>query len=464
LQGADVKALTQCRGVSEALARAIRYELVPGEVEEEQRSIALREEAQAFMEEGDYEAAIACFDRLLRERPEDVSLWFEKAELLVLLDRSDEALLCYTRVIDLDRRNRQAWFERANLLFGMGRLADAMDALRECLRIDPAKSDDILLKAEQFRRDGRSNDAAILLQSVLDLDPDNSRAVLLLGDALLDLGDVDAAEGLYTRALGKDKRNPNLLFRKGQLLERKGRWGAAIQFYNRAIALQWDDADPWFAKGSILLEHGRAAEALECFDKVVSLEPRRADAWARKALAHAAVGDADGASRALDRARELGPEDPAVKAAEERLAPTSPRPVPEEPSSESFVEALRELEEPAPAEEAPPGQEAAVADLRAFVDAIEPEKEDVHVLLQLAELALEGGDAEMALLRYTQAVDRDPRNADAWTGKGVALQHLERYEAAIEAYDRALEVAPDHAMATKWRQTCHRHLSRGDVL
>src|SRR5256884_8019881 len=73
LGAADAKALAQCKGVTAALARAIRLELAPGEVEQEQRATRLREEAQGFIEEGEYRAALDCYDRLLREAPEDVA-------------------------------------------------------------------------------------------------------------------------------------------------------------------------------------------------------------------------------------------------------------------------------------------------------------------------------------------------------------------------------------------------------
>ena len=465
LQAADAMALAQCRGVSDALARAVRLELAPGEVEGEDRATDLREAAQAFMEEGDYAAALPFYDRLLRERPEEPSIWFDKAELLILLDRSEEALQCYTRVLDLDRTNRQAWFERANILFGMGRLADALDSLREGLRADPTKAGDIILKAEELRREGRANDAAVLLQAVLDIEPGNERAVLAYGDALLDLGDVDAAEGFFTRALGKDPQNATILFRKGVLLERKGRWGAAIQFLNRAIALRFDDPEPWLAKGRILLAHGRDAEALECFDKATSFDPDRGAGWLGKASAHLAMGERDEAVAALDEAMERAPDDPEIDRLRERLAAPaarraeSPRPA-DSPEEAALEDALRDLEEgavPPPEPTVPAG----VPDMRAFVSSIDTDREDVHVLLELAELALEGGDAQMALKRYREAAEREPGNADAWTGQGVALQYLERYEEALPAYDRALEIDPRHEKARKWRQTCLRHLGRG---
>src|SRR5439155_21736087 len=97
-------------------------------------------------------------------------------------------------------------------------------------------------------------------------------------------------------------------------------------------------------------------------------------------------------------------------------------------------------------------------DFQPHIASIEPDKKERQLLLQLAELALEGGDARMALIRYEQAIEQDDRNADAWTGKGVSLQQLERYREALGAYDRALSLQPGHELAMKWRATCLRHL------
>jgi len=459
LTAADEKALTQCKGVTDALARSIRLELAPGELEDERRSTRLREEAQAFVAEGNYDAALECYDRLFRARPEETSVWFDRAEVLVLLDRSEEALQSYTRILDADRGNARATYERANLLFGLGRLPDAVEALRDALRLEPSKSRDVVPKAEQLRRDGHANEAIRLFQAVLEVTPDDPRAILGLGDAFIDLGDADAAEAQFTRALGKDPQNAPILFRKGELLERKGRWGAAVQYHNRAIALRWNYPDPWLAKGEILLNHARPTEALECFEKVASFDPQRIEAVAGEARARAVLGQRGEAEAALAKAIRLGADHLAVRAARDAVARMT-RPVtevaePAEPITDlpSLAKAFEAIED-----EVEPPASSVPSDFQSFVESIEPEGEETHVLLQLAELAIEGGDPQMGLLRYEQAIERDPRNADAWTGKGVALQQLERFREALEAYDRALSLKPNHELARKWRETCARHM------
>ncbi|TLZ91848.1 MAG: tetratricopeptide repeat protein [Methanobacteriota archaeon] len=232
---------------------------------------------------------------------------------------------------------------------------------------------------------------------------------------------------------------------------------------------------PWLAKAKILLDHGRASEALECFDKVMSFDAEDAEAWAGKARAHAVLGNHEAARDALQRAERVDPENPMVVAARKSMGVSpavepepgpvreAPKQAPPEPEEEpepagdfhSLLKAFEEIEEEP---QSTPASAPTDADFQSFIESIEPDKEETQVLLQLAELALEGGDARMALLRYEQAIEHDDRNADAWTGKGVSLQQLERYREALDAYDRALSLQPGHELATKWRATCLRHL------
>lgn len=100
-------------------------------------------------------------------------------------------------------------------------------------------------------------------------------------------------------------------------------------------------------------------------------------------------------------------------------------------------------------------------EFKAFLESVDSARDDIQAILQLAELALEGGDPHMALVRYEEAIAKEPHNADAWTGKGVALQNLARYEDALAAYDEARRLEPRHDMASRWREAVLRRLERG---
>lgn len=57
------------------------------------------------------------------------------------------------------------------------------------------------------------------------------------------------------------------------------------------------------------------------------------------------------------------------------------------------------------------------------------------------------GDNEDALIAYDKALEVDPNHVSAWNNKGIILSRLERFEEAIECYDKAIEIEPQYANA-----------------
>ena len=57
------------------------------------------------------------------------------------------------------------------------------------------------------------------------------------------------------------------------------------------------------------------------------------------------------------------------------------------------------------------------------------------------------GDNEDALIAYDKALEVDPNHVRAWNNKGIALSRLKRFEEAIGCYDKAIEIEPQYANA-----------------
>lgn len=71
--------------------------------------------------------------------------------------------------------------------------------------------------------------------------------------------------------------------------------------------------------------------------------------------------------------------------------------------------------------------------------------EQVEILIDEAEVALDQGDAAVALARCQEALDLSPGHPGAQFVRGDALRALGDLEAAVEAYRSAALGSPDHA-------------------
>ncbi len=67
--------------------------------------------------------------------------------------------------------------------------------------------------------------------------------------------------------------------------------------------------------------------------------------------------------------------------------------------------------------------------------------------IELADVYLRVGDAEDALLAANAGIIKDPRNARLYNAKGMALNDLQRFGEAEEAWEKALRLNPNLKVA-----------------
>ena len=67
--------------------------------------------------------------------------------------------------------------------------------------------------------------------------------------------------------------------------------------------------------------------------------------------------------------------------------------------------------------------------------------------IELADIYLRVGDPEDALLASNAGLAKDPSNARLYNAKGMALNDLQRFGEAAEAWEKALQLKPDFPAA-----------------
>lgn len=70
------------------------------------------------------------------------------------------------------------------------------------------------------------------------------------------------------------------------------------------------------------------------------------------------------------------------------------------------------------------------------------------------------GDYELAIKYCNQAINNNPRNADAYYLRGFVRYNMNRYEAAIKDFDTTLSLNKHHADAYLYRGNCKKELNK----
>ena len=223
------------------------------------------------------------------------------------------------------------------------------------------------------------------------------------------------------------------------------------QIQNPAIPLdittekiESNSADVWFNKGFALNNLGKYEEAKEAFDKVIDMDPNNTAAWNNKGYALNNLGRYEEGLLAFEKALVIDPNN--IYAWNNKAWALN--------NLAGYEDALLASEK---ALEIDPNNFLAsgnkvlavlgifLTDLNSTPNNIEGDSSDVwfNKGFELNNL----GKYEEAIEAFDRVIDMDPSNAYAWNNKGYALINLGRYEDGLQACEKAIEIDPNNVYA-----------------
>lgn len=200
----------------------------------------------------------------------------------------------------------------------------------------------------------------------------------------------------------------------------------ALAAYEKVIELNGSMKIPaMLTKGNILLNLGRSEEAIAVIDKAISADPKNPQAWIEKALDSYVLGRYNESLEAYEKAIGLEPENAAAWIWRGK------------------GDALKALGRQTEADLAYGRAEQLTID--GFAPTNERTAEDWHKRGN----DLEGnGSYEAAVKAYDQAIELDPQNTtDHWMNIARAFSLNGSNEEAISAYDELLKIDPENMTA-----------------
>jgi len=226
----------------------------------------------------------------------------------------DRALGYYERALDLTPYDADALRGVGNANAKMGLVAQAERAYRTVIRIEPTYWENYRLLGGLYFMVGRYDQAAEQYRKEADLNPSKASSLLNLGSAHYMAGDLDAAIDDWSQSLELDA-DAGALSNLGAAQFFKRNFAEAGRLYERALAMKPNShafagnaGEAYFFAGD-----DRYAEfyeqAIELADRQLAINPDDAEVLSSKACYYAALGDAESADAAINRAIELNGRD-----------------------------------------------------------------------------------------------------------------------------------------------------------
>ncbi len=426
---------------AEALAAARQAVLL-----ETEDSDLLLHAGRLSLEEGDVHNAVDYLQAAASRQPDSAVAWEWLGRACEAADDWQGALDAYWLSVRIDPANPQLQYRIGVACTKLGQNDTAITALNEAaIRMpdDPAVTDAL---AEAFEAAGWWDNAATTRQKGAALCPGDLHRHIAWARAARQAGDYDFAEEALTTARLIELNAGELLLEWGALQRARGDLAGAIQHLRNLVRDCSQPALLWQA-GEALMELGQVEVGARAFGRAVDLDPSDPKAQARLGDASAALGDHAQALAAYQAAAELEPQELEYQKAiasvlwemgDLQAAGEIWESVLEQrPGDVKVLERLAEvyagLHDPA---------SALVVYERAATQASLVEADSGPLWREAGRAALELGEmdkAQLCLSRAHQAVPDDP---EVHSLAGALADRLGKLEEALDAYRRAVSLAP----------------------
>ncbi len=313
------------------------------------------------------------------------------------------------------KKQAGALLPAAIVAYREGKHADVQSLCRRALQDLPNYFDAMHLLGVSVLECGRFEEAKQLLERAVALDQCSADAHSNLGFALFNLKRYDEARACLQQAVALKPNFPTAQRNLGNALLRLELAEQAIAAFMRAIQLKSDDADAYCNRGVAEMMLKRYEAAVISSERALAFRPRHFEAMVGKGLAHLELRHFEVAETAFNAALAIKPD----------MTPDMAEVLAHRGRLHLLLGRRTEAE----------------ADFDAAV-ALEPSLE--LAWRGKAQVSMLTGSVAQAIVACKKVLEQNPTSEVGLTLLGACLGRLGETAAAIQHFDRALEIRPDY--------------------
>lgn len=377
---------------------------------------ALRKRANLLRSLGENDRAAADARMWLKTDPDDSRTYILLGDIYRDADEPEKAIEIYSQGTKVPPYRPLVWSGRGLALLMLGKREEAASDFREAIELYPQHVPALLELGRILLDDGEDLQAAQrCFQQAREEEPQNADVHAGMGELYLARNELDKAIGAYTEALKLAPDTAWILTNRGVAYDLRSQLPEAIADYSRAIELDPEDPQTWMNRGNVYLQQAEYDKAITDYTKGIAVDPENVDLYTSRADALMALGDSDSLKAVIadsEKAMTLAPENFHAYTAR--------------------AYANQELGE----------LDAAIADFRKAINLDGP-KGEAHRLLGYAQFL--NGDSESAVKELDAAIGLNEESAENWRIRGIVHRGNGSYELSKRDLLNAIALAPDDA-------------------
>jgi tetratricopeptide (TPR) repeat protein len=245
-------------------------------------------DAETYLEQHQYENVLNTYERVISlmrgssTLENDPALYKKQGDVLVELQRFEEALAAYDAAILLEPASFNLYLDKGKIFFRLNRLNEALRMYDEAIRAASPNAalhigrGDVLTKQRHF------DEALGAYDRAFQLDPHNSSILQRKGDVLLHLNRLTEASAAYDLAIRLDQRHVEFYVSKGDVLFLMRNYDEAIRVYEDALRLDTNNSQIWRNKGKAQNNLKKLEDALVSYEQAITLNNSNAFLYKEK--------------------------------------------------------------------------------------------------------------------------------------------------------------------------------------
>jgi len=200
-------------------------------------------------ERGDYDAAVACWQRAVELKPNFADAYQSQGYLLQKQNKFAQAIPCYLKVLEIQPDRFETHYALGICFYEQGRLDEAIACFQRAVQLKPSDAQAYSDWGNALLEQSKPDEAIDCFQQSIQRNPAFMQAYCQWSDALLQHGksnDVIASNADFLKALQVQPDSVSIYLYLGKALAREKKFELAITCYRKALQIQPDLEKTYF--------------------------------------------------------------------------------------------------------------------------------------------------------------------------------------------------------------------------